>query len=118
MNAVPTLDQLAEDPQLARGLSRAVLMDLSTKAVMAHTVILTSLMVADAADAAEEYIDSNAVAALMGVSVFTVRRLAKTTLKRCVVATGTRRLLFSRRMLDETLRQQAGGPARTGGHAS
>lgn len=48
LDAVPTLDQLADDPRLVRGLSRTVLEDLSMKAVMALTTLTVATRLAEA----------------------------------------------------------------------
>lgn len=89
-------------------------------AVSARLLTLELTTAASPVVPSNDCIDAGDVATMMRLSAFTVRRLAKRDpLRRCRIETGTRRLLFSRARVEETLRHQAEATsAGTGGHAS
>lgn len=102
---VPTLEDLADRPELARTLPRAVLMDLSFRALRAQAAAHIALAAlppespAAALTQEDEPLDVTEAARRLGISVRTLYRGAHTTYATLCVPTGTRNLRFSSRAI-------------------
>jgi hypothetical protein len=98
-----TLDAIAADPDLVKGLPRARLFGLILKA-QALQMICADAMVDDD-EPADEVLDVRAAAQALGMSRGSLYKLADTALKGLRVDNGTRNLRFSRARIDAYLRR-------------
>jgi len=106
--AVPTLDQIAENPALASELPPHVCGALATRAAAVVTVLGTRMATVPAAvsrglDASvpDELLEVDEAARRLGIAPATLYRRARTTYRGLVVPTGTRNLRFSARRIEE-----------------
>jgi len=111
---LPTLDTIADEPELAKTLPRPCLFALILRA---QTVQMTcaNAMLTDEKASPDEILDCPAAARALGMSRGNLYKLAHTTLKDLRIDNGTRSLRFSRARIDEYLRRSAG---RTAGSAA
>jgi hypothetical protein len=107
---VPSLDQLAELPELARALPRGVLTDLGFRLLRAQAAVQTAMAAMPAEQAPptaqDEPLEVEVAARRLGIAPATLYRQARKRYRGLLVETGTRNLRFSAAAI-ESYRQRA-----------
>ena len=97
--AVPSLDELADRPELARVLPRVVLTDLGFRLLRAQAAVQTAMAVMPADQppmpAQDEPLEVDEAARRLGIAPATLYRQARKRYRGLLVETGTRNLRFS-----------------------
>ncbi|HEV2054677.1 MAG TPA: hypothetical protein VGV06_05820 [Methylomirabilota bacterium] len=107
---VPTLDDLADQPEMARTLPRVVLTDLGFRLLRAQAAVQTAMAAMPAEQASptaqDEPLEVEEAARRLGIAPATLYRQARKRYRGLVVETGTRNLRFSAAAI-EAYRQRA-----------
>src|SRR5437870_4267094 len=111
LHSVPSLDAIAEQPELADGLSRQEAFRLYLKAQSVATLALAGVL--DCTPRLDpdrdELINARETARILGRSVSWVQQRARSApLKSCLVQSLGRGLLFSRRKIDRLIARDVG----------
>lgn len=108
---LPSLDQLAEQPELARALPRVVLTDLAFRLLRAQAAVQTAMAMSMSTEQAptpaqDEPLEVDEAARRLGIAPATLYRQARKRYRSLLVETGTRNLRFSAAAI-ESYRQRA-----------
>ncbi len=107
---LPTLDELADRPELARPLPRTVLTDLGFRLLRAQAAVQTAMAATPAEQppptAQDEPLEVDEAARRLGIAPATLYRQARKRYRGLLVETGTRNLRFSAAAI-EAYRQRA-----------
>ncbi len=108
---VPSLDELADRPELARTLPRVVLTDLGFRLLRAQAAVQTAMAAMPAEHpqptAQDEPLGVDEAARRLGIAPATLYRQARRRYRSLLVETGTRNLRFSAAAI-EAYRRRAG----------
>ncbi len=111
---VPSLDALADHPELAQQLPREVVFQLYVRAHAAEASCLVALGAAPVSPSSgahehDELINARETARVLGRSISWVQqRASETPLKYCLVRSLGRGLLFSRKKIDRLIARETG----------
>jgi predicted DNA-binding transcriptional regulator AlpA len=107
---VPTLDDLADQPEMARTLPRVALTDLGFRLLRAQAAVQTAMAAMPAEQASptaqDEPLEVEEAARRLGIAPATLYRQARKRYRGLLVETGTRNLRFSAAAI-EAYRQRA-----------
>lgn len=105
---LPSLDQLAEQPEIARALPRGVLTDLGFRLLRAQAAVQTAMAAqpGDPPPVLDEPLEVEEAARRLGIAPGTLYRQARKRYRDLLVETGTRNLRFSSAAI-ERYRQRA-----------